>query len=51
MSEDYPLFYDDGFWYFWDETGTDFYGPYADKDTATRIMKSYCKEVLLIDQE
>lgn len=33
-------------WYFWDETGSDPYGPYLDEETAKAMQQRYINEIL-----
>ena len=35
----------DGFWYFWDETWTDDYGPYDTKEIARDRAEDYCNYI------
>lgn len=34
---------EDGFWYFWDETGADRMGPYDSQDEARAELVDYCQ--------
>lgn len=36
-----PIFKDKGKWYFWDETWTQFLGPFPDKDYAEQGLQEY----------
>lgn len=36
-----PIFKKKGKWYFWDETWTDFYGPFESKEECKKALKSY----------
>lgn len=36
----------DGNWYFWDETWTWDYGPYASKEMALAALALYCKQLM-----
>ena len=46
MTEDRHLIEEEDGWHFWDETGTEKYGPYADKETAAHMLRRYCLDFL-----
>jgi len=39
----YPLYRNNGLWYFWNETWSDLIGPYKTQGEASVALKSYCK--------
>lgn len=41
-----PIHEEDGSWYFWDETQADRYGPFTDRNEASRMLDQYASEVL-----
>lgn len=50
MSVD-PVHYENGVWYFWDETWTDRVGPFISQEEARQEMDRYCREVLGIPDQ
>lgn len=38
---DNPVHFDDGNWWFWNETWTDRYGPYETEQEAIKMCKDY----------
>ena len=41
-----PVRFEDGAWYWWDETWSDRTGPYTTRKLAEKACTKYCKEFL-----
>jgi len=41
-----PVFLENSYWYFWDETWSDKHGPFSSETEAREVLESYCREVL-----
>lgn len=46
MKENNPIFSAYNKWYFWDESWSDYYGPYETEDDAKIALNEYTKKVL-----
>ena len=40
-----PVCEDDGYWYFWDETWTEQFGPFSSESEARECLAAYCKHL------
>lgn len=51
MEKFNPVFTKDRQWYFWDEAGSDYFGPYETEEKAQAVLNEYLKSLGLKDDD